>query len=116
MKKTILYFICMIIISSLLFLLKITGMKLHIVLGILALLITIVYTLLIRKEFKEYSKKSIIMEILMRVSLAIALVTGFLLKPLGTVVIISIIHKISAVTFAIILLVINIKKILFDKK
>ena len=116
MLKTILYTISMIIISVLLFLLKITGMKMHIVLGILALVITIAYTLSIKKEFKEFSKKNIVMEILMRICLAIALITGFLLKPFGTFLIVSIIHKLAAIIFTVILLVINIKKIFVDKK
>lgn len=111
MIGTILYTIIMLIISVLLFALKFTGMKIHIVLGILACIITIVYTLLIRKEIKEYSKKSIVIEVAMRVFLAIALITGFLLKPFGTIVFISIIHKASAVVFAILLLLVNIKKI-----
>ena len=116
MIKTILYTIFMIIILILLFLLKVTGMKLHIVFGILALIITITYTLLIRKNLKEYSKKSIIMEILMRICLAIALITGFLFKPFGTVFVISIIHKIAAIVFTILLLAININKIFIKKK
>ena len=115
MLKTILYTISMIIISVLLFSLKITGMKMHIVLGLLALIITIVYTLLIRKSLKEFSKKSIVKEILMRVCLAIALISGFLLKPFGTVLVISIVHKIAAIVFTMLLLVININKIFIKK-
>ena len=116
MLKTILYTVFMVIISVLLFLLKITGMKMHIVLGILALIITIVYTLLIKKDLKELSKKNIVMEILMRVCFAVALITGFLLKPFGTFLIISIIHKFAAIIFVVMLLVINIRKIFIDKK
>ena len=107
---TILYVICMLVISSLLFALKFTGMGIHVALGIGACVITIIYTLLIRKKLKEYSKKSIVVEVAMRVFLAIALITGFLLKPLGAFVVTSIIHKLSAVVFVILFLLINIKK------
>ena len=115
MIKTILYAIFMTIISILLFLLKVTGMKLHIALGILAVIITIVYTLLIRKNLKEYSKKSLVMEILMRICLAVALISGFLLKPFKAVFVISIIHKMAAIFFVILLFVININKIFIKK-
>lgn len=116
MIKTILYTIFMIIISALLFLLKITGMKLHIALGILALIITIIYTLLIRKNLKEYSKKSLVMEIVTRICLAMALISGFLVQPFRTILAISIIHKIAAIVFTMLLLVININKIFIKKK
>lgn len=111
MIKTILYTLSMIIISILLFALKFTGMRIHIGLGIVACIITIIYTLSIRNKLKEYPRKTIMTEVAMRVFLGVALITGFLLRPFGTLVVISIIHKISAVLFVILLLVINIKKI-----
>lgn len=112
---TILYVICMLVMSGLLFALRFTGMGIHIGLGIGVCVITIIYTLLIRNKLKEYSKKSIAVEVAMRVFLAIALITGFLLKPLGAFAVTSIIHKLSAVVFVILFLVINIKK-MFNKK
>ena len=112
---TILYTIFMITVSILLFALKLTGMKIHIALGVGACIITIIYTLVIRKKLTECSKKSIVTEVLMRAFLAIALITGFLLKPFGAFVVISIIHKMSAVVFVALLLLINIKKIFVKK-
>ena len=105
---TILYAIFMIAISILLFALKLTGMKIHIALGVAACIITIVYTILTRKKVKE--NFNIVLEIAMRVFLAIALVSGFLLKPFRTIFVISIIHKLSAIVFVIVLLIINVKK------
>ena len=67
-------------------------------------------------NLKEYSKKSIIMEITMRICLAIALISGFLVQPFRTILAISIIHKIAAIVFTILLLVININKIFINKK
>ena len=116
MIKTILYTIVMLIISILLFLLKFTGMNLHIALGILALIITIAYTLLIRKDLKKYSKRRLIMEISMRFGLAIALISGFLIQQFRTILVISFIHKIAAIVFTILLLTININKIFIKKK
>ena len=114
--KTIIYTILMLIISILLFLLKVTGMNIHIILGILGLVTMISYTLLIKKEFKEYSKKRKVIEILKRVSFAIALISGFVLKMIGRNVILSNAHKIAALIFVILLLGISIKKIISKKQ
>ena len=116
MIGTILYTIIMLTISVLLFALKFTGMKIHIILGIGACVITIIYTLLIKRKLKESTKKNIVIEVLMRVFLALALITGFLLKPFGGIVVISIIHKISAIVFVILLSLINIKKIFSQQR
>ena len=85
--RTILYTIIMMIISVLLFALRFTGMGAHVVLGIVACVITIIYTLMTKSKLKEYARKSIIVEVAMRIFLAMALITGFLLKSFGAILV-----------------------------
>lgn len=103
-------------VSILLFLLKFTGMNIHIFLGIAGLILTIVYTLMIKKDFKEYTKTSVVIEVLMRVFYAIALISGFLLKIIEVKLIVAKVHKIAAVIFSILLLITSIKKLMAKKQ
>ena len=99
MKKNILFLIPMIVIAVLLFMLRATGMKMHIAVSVAGLLILVGYTLATKKEWK-----CAILEILERAFYAIALITGVVLMNVHGVLAISAIHKISAVLFVVLLL------------
>ena len=88
MKKKLLFLIPMVVIAVLLFMLRATGMKVHIAVSVVGLVLLIVYTL------------------------AIALITGVVLMNVHGIAAISIIHKISAVLFAILLIVCEIQKVI----
>ena len=105
MKKKVLFLIPMVIIAALLFMLRATGMKVHIAVYVVGLALLISYTLATKKEWKCPA-----LEILQRVCYAIALITGVLLMNVHGVLAISIIHKISAVLFVILLAVAEIHK------
>ena len=105
MKKNILFLIPMLLIVVALFLLRATGMKVHIVVSILGLVLLIVYTLFTKKEWRNPA-----LEILQRVCYAIALITGVVLMNIHGIAAVSVIHKISAVLFVILLICTEIHK------
>lgn len=99
MKKKLLFLIPMIIVAVLLFMLRATGMKVHIAVSVIGLALLIAYTLVTKKEWKNPA-----LEILQRVCYGIALITGVVLMNVHGIAAISIIHKISAVLFVILLI------------
>ena len=100
MKKKSLFLIPMVIVAVLLFMLRATGMKVHIAVSVVGLVLLIAYTLATKKEWK-----CLALEIIQRVCYGIALITGVVLMNVHGIAAISIIHKISAVLFAILLIV-----------
>ena len=106
MKKKLLFLIPMIIVAVLLFMLRATGMTAHIAVSVVGLVLLIAYTVATKKEWKNSA-----LEILQRVFYAIALITGVVLMNVHGIAAISIIHKISAVLFVILLVVTEIQKI-----
>ena len=105
MKKKLLFLIPMVIVAVLLFMLRATGMKVHIAVAVIGLALLIAYTVATKKEWRNPA-----LEILQRVMYAIALITGVVLMNVHGIIAVSIIHKISAVLFAIILLDTEIHK------
>ncbi len=99
MKKNILFLIPMLLVVVALFLLRATGMKVHIAVSVIGLVLLIAYTIATKKEWKKPA-----LEILQRVCYGIALITGALLMNVHGITAVSIIHKISAVLFVILLI------------
>ena len=107
MKKKLLFLIPMIIAMVLLFMLRATGMTAHIAVSVVGLVLLIAYTVATKKEWKNPA-----LEILQRVCYGIALITGVVLMNVHGIAAISIIHKISAVLFVILLICAEIHKAL----
>ena len=105
MKKKLLFLIPMIIVAVLLFMLRLTGMTVHIAVSVVGLLTLVGYTFATKKEWR-----SPVLEILQRVCYGIALITGVVIMNVHGIAAISIIHKISAVLFVILLAVAEIHK------
>ena len=105
MKKNVLFLIPMVIVAVLLFMLRATGMKVHIAVSLVGLVLLVAYTFATKKEWKCPA-----LEILQRVCYGIAIITGVVLMNVHDIVAVSIIHKISAVLFAILLIVCEIYK------
>ena len=105
MKKNLLFIIPMVVVAALLFLLRATGLKAHIAVSVVGLVILIAYTLATKNEWRNP-----VLEILQRVCYGIALITGVVLMNLHGIAVASIIHKISAVLFVILLVVTEIHK------
>ena len=82
-----------------------TGMTAHIAVSVVGLVLLIAYTVATKKEWKNPA-----LEILQRVCYGIALITGVVLMNVHGIAAISIIHKISAVLFVILLFCAEIHK------
>ena len=87
MKKNLFFIIPMVIVAALLFMLRATGLKVHIAVSVLGLVILIAYTLATKKEWRNP-----VLEILQRVCYGIALITGLVLMNLHGIAVASIIH------------------------
>ena len=105
MKKNILFLIPMLLVVVALFLLRATGMTAHIAVSVVGLVLLIAYTVATKKEWKSPA-----LEILQRVCYGIALITGVVLMNVHGIPAVSIIHKISAVLFVILLADVEIHK------
>ena len=105
MKKKVLFLVPMLIVAVLLFMLRATGMKVHIGVSLVGLVLLVTYTLATKKEWRNPA-----LEIIKRVFYAIALITGVVLMNVHGIAAVSIIHKISAVLFVILLVVTEIHK------
>ena len=105
MKKKLLFLIPMIIVAVLLIMLRAPGMTAHIAVSVVGLVLLIAYTVATKKEWRNPA-----LEILQRVFYAIALITGVVLMNVHGIAAVSIIHKISAVLFVILLADVEIHK------
>ena len=105
MKKKLLFLIPMIIVAVLLFMLRATGMTAHIAVSVVGLVLLIVYTVATKKQWKCPA-----LEIITRMFYAVALITGVVLMNVHGITAVSIIHKISAVLFVILLADVEIHK------
>ena len=105
MIKKLLFLIPMVIIAVLLFMLRATGMKVHIAVSVIGLVLLVAYTFATEKEWKCPA-----LEILQRVCYGIALITGVVLMNVHGIAAISIIHKVSAVLFAVLWIGVEVHK------
>ena len=105
MKKDLIFAPVMLIIGALLFLLRTTGMTAHIVLSVVGVVVLIVYAVLTKKTWKIPA-----LEIIMRVFFGVALITGIVLLNVHGIAAIAILHRISAVLFMALLIVLLVHK------
>lgn len=105
MKKDLIFAPVMLLIGALLFLLRATGMTAHIVISVIGVLVLIAYAVLTKKNWKIPA-----LEIIMRVFYGIALITGIVIMNSHGLVVLSIIHKASAVLFMALMIVLLITK------
>ena len=106
MKKDLIFAPILIVIGVLLGLLKVTGMTAHIVISVVGAVALVAYTVLTKKEWKIPA-----LEISMRASYGIALITGIILK-IKYFAIIGIFHKIFAILFVATLVVLFVHKLI----
>ena len=105
MKKDLFFSLPLILIAVLLFLLRMTGMTAHIIVSVIGLALLIVYTIVTKKCWKLPA-----FEIVMRVFYGIALVSGIILMNVHSIVALSIVHKVCAALFVVLLVVLLIHK------
>ena len=111
MKKDLIFTPAMLIIGALLFLLRTTGMTAHIAISVIGILVLIAYTVLTKKEWKIPA-----LEVIMRAFYGIALITGIVVMNVHGIVALSIIHKVSAVLFMVLIIVLFVHKVVTNKK
>ena len=111
MKKDLIFTPAMLIIGALLFLLKTTGMTAHIAISVIGILVLIAYTVLTKKEWKIPA-----LEIIMRAFYGIALITGVVIMNVYGIAALAIIHKVSAVLFMALIIVLLTHKLVTTKK
>ena len=109
MKKDLIFAPILLVIGILFGLLKVTGMTAHIVISVVGAVALVAYTVLTKKEWKIPA-----LEIGMRASYGIALITGIVLK-IKYVAIIGIFHKIFAGLFLVALIVLFLQKLISKK-
>ena len=111
MKKDLIFAPIMLIIGILLFLLRATGMTLHIAISVVGILVLAAYTAATKKNWKIPA-----LEILMRAFYGIALITGVVIMNVHGVAVLAIIHKASAVLFMALMIVLLTYKVVTNKK
>ena len=111
MKKDLIFAPILLIIGVALFLLKLTGMPVHIAVSVAGIVALAVYTFLTKKEWKIPA-----LEIVMRAFYGIALITGIVVMNVHGIVALSIIHKASAALFVVSLVALFVYKIVATKK
>ena len=110
MKKDLIFAPILLVVGVLLFLLKATGMPLHIAISVVGVAVLVVYSLLSKKEWKIPA-----LEIIMRAFYGIALISGIVLK-MQNIFALAIVHKAAAALFVVILAVLFIHKLISKKQ
>ena len=110
MKKDLIFAPVMLVVGVLLALLKVTGMTAHIAISVVGVAVLIAYTVVTKKEWKIPA-----LEIGMRASYGIALITGIILK-IKYIAFLGIAHKVFAMLFLVALIVLFVQKLIAKKK
>ena len=110
MKKDLIFAPAMLLVGIALFLLRVTGLAVHIGISVVGILVLAVYTAATKKTWKIPA-----LEILMRVCYGIALVTGIVVMNVSGIAAVSIAHKISAALFVVLLAVLFVHKLTAKK-
>ena len=111
MKKDLIFAPAMLVIGAVLFMLKATGMTAHIAVSVIGVLVLVAYTVLTKKEWKITA-----LEIIMRAFYGVALITGAVMMNLHGIAALAIIHKVSAVLFMALIVVLLVHKAATNKK
>ena len=111
MKKHFIFAPVLLAICVLLCLLKKTGLTAHIAISVVGVLSLGAYTSLNRKEWKIPA-----LEIIMRASYGIALITGVVIMNVSGIAAVAIVHKVFAALFAALLVVLFVVNLVAQKK
>ena len=111
MKKDLIFAPIMLLVGAALFFLRFTGMPAHIAISVVGILVLAVYTALTKKEWKIPA-----LEIVMRAFYGIALISGIVIMNVHGIVALAVIHKVSAVLFLALIVVLLVTKAVSNKK
>ncbi len=110
MKKDLIFAPILLLVGVALFLLRFTGISVHIAISIVGVIALVAYTVLAKKDWKIPA-----LEIIMRAFYGIALITGIVIMNIKGIIALAVIHKVSAVLFLALLIVLLASKA-FAKK
>jgi hypothetical protein len=111
MKKDMIFTPILLLIAIGLFLLKATGLGAHIAIAVVGIVVLAAYTAATKKQWKIPA-----LEILMRASYGIALVTGIVVMNVSGIAALAIVHKAFAALFVILLVVLFARKLAANKQ
>ena len=111
MKKDLIFAPILFLLAGVLFLLRFTGMPAHVAVSVVGAIVLVVYTVLTRKEWKIPA-----LEIVMRAFYGIALISGVAVAIVNGVLVLDLIHKISAVLFLAAIITLLVTKLVAKKK
>ena len=111
MKKDLIFVPILLLVGVALFLLKFTGIPVHIAISVVGAIALVIYTVLTKKEWKIPA-----LEITMRAFYGIALITGVVIMNVHGVAALSIIHKASAVLFMALIIALLVTKTVSHKQ
>ena len=110
MKKDLIFAPILLVIGIALGFLKATGMTAHIIISLVGVGVLVAYTVFTINDWKSPA-----LEIGMRATYGVALITGIVLK-IKYIALIGIFHKIFAVLFVVALIVLFVQKIIAKNK
>ena len=111
MKKDLIFAPALLLLGAALFLLRFTGMPVHIAISFIGVLVLAAYTAFTKKEWKIPA-----LEIVMRAFYGIALISGVVMMNVHGIAAIAIIHKVSAFLFMALIIVLLSYKLATNKK
>ena len=111
MKKDLIFSPILLLVGVALFLLRYTGMAAHIAVSVVGLALLVVYAVLTKKDWRIPA-----LEVITRVFYGIALITGIVILNVAGVVALALIHKVSAVLFTVLMVVLLVSKLTAEKK
>ena len=111
MTKDLIFSPILLLVGVALFLLRYTGMAVHIAVSVVGLALLVVYAVLTKKDWRIPA-----LEVITRVFYGIALITGIVILNVTGVVALALIHKISAVLFMVLMVALLISKLTAEKK
>ena len=111
MKKDLIFAPVLLLLGASLFLLRLTGMHVHIAISFVGVLVLAAYTALTKKEWKIPA-----LEIVTRALYGVALISGIVVINVHGILALSIVHKASAVLFLASLVALLASKLVAAKK
>jgi hypothetical protein len=111
MKKDLIFAPILLLVGVALFLLRFTGISIHIAISIVGVIALVAYTVLAKKDWRLPA-----LEIIMRVLYGIALITGIVVMNLHGIAALAVVHKVSAVLFMALVVVLLTHKAFSNRK
>ena len=111
MKKDLIFAPVLSLIAVVLFLLRFTGMSVHIAVSVVGAIVLVAYTVLTKKEWRIPA-----LEIATRACYGVALITGVIIMKAHGIKALGIIHKMGATLFLVGIIALLLTKSLARKK